>query len=227
MSPARRKAATSAWLAAAAIACAAHGLALAALIATANSGAGLATPIPIVVALGDAARLRSEREDVAPGERRRRAVARPQQASQGFEAPVAAHADLSARQRDVALEDAPSADVAALETTAPPAVESWAASSQMATATYEQVLLAHLERRKRYPRAARAHRQQGVAHIRFSMDRQGRVLSVRLVRSAGHALLDREAEALPLRAQPLPPPPADIAGATIELSVPIEFFLER
>lgn len=227
MRPLRRQAATGAWLTGAAIASAAHGLVLAALVVVANGAAAPATPIPIVVDLGDAARLQSQREEVSPGERRRRAVARPQQTSQGVEAPVIEQADLSARRRDVAPEHAPSADVAAPETTAPLAVESRAASSQMATATYEQILLAHLERNKRYPRAARAHRQQGVAHIRFSMDRRGRVLSARLVRSTGHALLDREAEALPLRAQPLPPPPPEIAGATIELTVPIEFFLEH
>jgi protein TonB len=57
------------------------------------------------------------------------------------------------------------------------------------------------------------------------MDRQGRVLSSRVERSSGHAELDREAAALPPRVSPLPPPPEERAGETIELLVPIEFFI--
>jgi protein TonB len=185
------------------------------------------TPIPIVVELGEAAQLQSEREDVVPGERRDRAVARPIETLRGIEAPLAVDADMTARRRTRPQENAPVADNAAPETTAPSTVESRAASIQIATATYEQILLAHLERHKRYPRVARAHGQEGVTRIRFSIDRRGQVLDVRLVASSGHTLLDREAEALPRRAQPLPSPPAEIAGATIEFTAPIEFFLRR
>ena len=59
------------------------------------------------------------------------------------------------------------------------------------------------------------------------MDRSGRVLSSRIDRSSGRPLLDREALAMLDRAQPLPPPPDDVPGATLELVTPVEFFLPR
>ena len=88
-------------------------------------------------------------------------------------------------------------------------------------------MLAHLERRKRYPQEARSQRLEGVAMVRFSMDRRGRVLYVDLARSSGHAVLDQEAIGLLRRAQPLPAPPAEVAGDPLSLTVPVEFFQRR
>ena len=111
------------------------------------------------------------------------------------------------------------------ETTAPPNRPAPPAASAAAAAqTWQGRLLAHLERRKRYPAEARARRLQGVAHVRFTIDRQGRVLSAAVERSSGHAALDREALALLQRAQPLPAPPAETLGERITLTVPVEFF---
>jgi len=91
--------------------------------------------------------------------------------------------------------------------------------------TWEGRGLVQLNRYRRYPRLAEARRQQGVPYIRFVMDRQGKVLSVALERSSGVSDLDREALALPRRAQPLPKPPDDKPGDTLELVVPVQFFL--
>ena len=63
--------------------------------------------------------------------------------------------------------------------------------------------------------------------VRFTMDRSGRILSSRVEQGSGRALLDREALAMLQRAQPLPAPPADVVGATLELVTPVEFFLTR
>jgi len=91
--------------------------------------------------------------------------------------------------------------------------------------TWEGLVLGALNKVKRYPREASFRRQQGVPYIRFVMDRSGKVLTVTLERSSGIHTLDQEALALPKRAQPLPKPPADVAGDTIELVVPVEFFM--
>ena len=91
--------------------------------------------------------------------------------------------------------------------------------------TWQGLVLGALDKVKRYPRDAHFARQQGVPYIRFTMDRQGKVLSVSLERSSGVHSLDREALALPKRAQPLPKPPEDVKGETIELVVPVEFFM--
>lgn len=58
------------------------------------------------------------------------------------------------------------------------------------------------------------------------MDRAGHVLAVRLARSSGSASLDEEAQALVRRAEPLPPPPAELPGTTLTLDVPIRFTLQ-
>lgn len=113
------------------------------------------------------------------------------------------------------------------ETTAPSSRPAPPAASAAASAqTWQGRLLAHLESRKRYPAEARARRLQGVANVRFTMDRQGRVLSAAVERSSGHAALDREALALLQRAQPLPPPPLETLGERITLTVPVEFFTQ-
>lgn len=91
--------------------------------------------------------------------------------------------------------------------------------------TWEGLVLGALNKVKRYPRDAHFARQQGVPYIRFVMDRQGKVLSVRIERSSGFRSLDQEALALPKRAQPLPGPPEDVKGDSIELVVPVEFFM--
>ncbi|MET0249500.1 MAG: TonB family protein [Sphingobium sp.] len=91
--------------------------------------------------------------------------------------------------------------------------------------TWEGLVLGALNKVKRYPRDAHFARQQGVPYIRFVMNREGKILSVRIERSSGHRSLDQEALALPKRAQPLPKPPEDVPGDTIELVVPVEFFM--
>ena len=104
---------------------------------------------------------------------------------------------------------------------APPAPQ----LSSNAADTWEGRVLAALNRERRYPRLAMARRQQGVPYVRFVMDRDGKVLSAQIERSSGFPDLDREAVSLPKRAQPLPKPPRDKPGITLELVVPVEFFL--
>jgi protein TonB len=94
-----------------------------------------------------------------------------------------------------------------------------------AAEAYENLLLRHLNAHKRYPAVARARHQEGVVTIRFTMDREGRVLARGIERSSRVAALDGECLMLLERAQPLPPPPPSIAGDRIELVVPINFLL--
>lgn len=89
--------------------------------------------------------------------------------------------------------------------------------------SFQQRLLAHLERHKRYPRIARRLRQEGTAYLRFTMDRDGRVMDYRLERSSGHEALDDEVRELIQRAQPLPRPPAEMGNSTLEMIVPVQF----
>lgn len=87
-------------------------------------------------------------------------------------------------------------------------------------ARWQAQLLAHLERRKRYPAAASRSGAEGTPVVRISVDAQGRVLSAGLVRSSGHASLDREVVAMARRASPVPPPPP---GVPRTFDIPVRF----
>lgn len=115
---------------------------------------------------------------------------------------------------------------AAPQTTAPP-TRSAPPAPQVSSGmpTWQGQVLGRLNQFKRYPWGAQSRRQQGVPYIRFVMDRDGRVLSSRLEHSSGVAALDDEAVSLPRRAQPLPRPPDEVLGQTLELVVPIQFFM--
>lgn len=93
--------------------------------------------------------------------------------------------------------------------------------------SWRDKLLGQLNKAKRYPSHARMRRQEGVSYLRFSMDRQGRVLAASLEQSSGHNALDTETLELIRRAEPLEIPPDDIPGEVIELVVPVEFFLKN
>lgn len=124
---------------------------------------------------------------------------------------------------------APSPQPPAPATTAPPAQTAPAAAAQASSAPREwrARLLAHLDQNKRYPAIAERQRQEGVVHIRFTMDRTGRVLSSSITRGSGRPMLDREALAMLQRAQPLPLPPADEPGDVIEIATHVDFFTRR
>src|SRR5262249_14591809 len=95
-----------------------------------------------------------------------------------------------------------------------------------AVPTWKTEILALLERNKRYPEGARSRHQQGTAQVFFSLDRQGRAISSRVVRSAGASALDDGALALLRRAQPFPPPPQELPGERVDLTVPLRFNLK-
>lgn len=117
------------------------------------------------------------------------------------------------------VQAAPASRYAARQTTS--------GSSGQAVITWQGLLLGHLEKYRSYPRSAERRREEGVAYVRFSVDRQGNAHAIRIGRSSGHALLDEETLATVRRATPVPPPPPDIEGERIEVMVPVEFFIRR
>jgi protein TonB len=99
-------------------------------------------------------------------------------------------------------------------------------NTSSAMPTWKTQIAALLERNKRYPPAAQSRSERGVARVFFSLDRQGRLIDSRVLRSSGAAALDEEALALLRRVQPFPKPPAELAGERVELIVPIRFNLK-
>lgn len=92
--------------------------------------------------------------------------------------------------------------------------------SSVSPARWQSRLMAHLERRKRYPSGARSRREQGTVYVRFRIDDGGNVLSVSLAGSSGFPDLDNEVLALVHRASPVPAPPP---GTNKTITAPVRF----
>ena len=95
-----------------------------------------------------------------------------------------------------------------------------------AAESWDMQIFAQLKRNLRYPPKAQARGEKGVVRISFSLDRHGRLIDSRILSSSGVAQLDEEALALLRRAQPFPPPPADVPGERINRDAPISFTLK-
>jgi protein TonB len=100
------------------------------------------------------------------------------------------------------------------------AAQSASGASSQAPATWRSALMAHLERRKRYPPGAQSRGERGIVYVRFTIDASGNVQSVSLSRSSGHPELDQEVLALVRRASPVPAPPP---GTAREIVAPVRF----
>jgi protein TonB len=95
-------------------------------------------------------------------------------------------------------------------------------SSSVLVAWRSQIV-AVIERNKRYPETSARRGEQGVAQVFFSLDRQGRLIDSRIVRSSGASALDEEALGLLRRSQPFPPVPPEILGDRVNLILPLRF----
>jgi protein TonB len=120
-----------------------------------------------------------------------------------------------------------SASVQAISVQPPPGVPAPSNNSAATTArdTYFARLIAYLDSLKRYPPEARRLHIEGVVQLRFRLDRAGHVLDYEIANSSGRPILDEEAKALIVRAQPLPPIPADWRETQLSFVVPVEFRL--
>lgn len=89
----------------------------------------------------------------------------------------------------------------------------------MSPASWRSMLMAHLNRHKRFPPGG----STGTAVVAFRIDRGGRVVSARLVRSSGDSALDAAAVGLVQRASPVPAPPSNMGAGALSLTVPVRF----
>ncbi len=100
-----------------------------------------------------------------------------------------------------------------------------AGGRQAARASYLAKLKDWLEERKVYPSEARIQRIEGTVRIYFTIDADGTVLESGVRKTSGHAVLDRAAEDLIARAQPLPAPPSAFGRRQFTIVAPIRFEL--
>jgi protein TonB len=126
------------------------------------------------------------------------------------------------RQLHASLASAPSSAEQKAERAAAPMPGASARESN-ALLGWKSLLVATLERSKRYPAQAQERGEHGIVQLAFSIDRRGGVHHARIVRGSGSSLLDSETLAMLERAAPLPPPPADVGGAEIAIVIPIRY----
>jgi len=140
--------------------------------------------------------------------------------------PMGEEGPIDDRPAAVAVPAAPVPTAPQVATTPGPRVAALAVGqvprpTSAAVANWQRLLVAQLERHKRYP--PHAHGKVGEARLAFSIDRTGQVTASRIVRSSGSDALDEEALALIKRAAPLPSPPAGISDDQLSFVVPIRY----
>lgn len=136
--------------------------------------------------------------------------------------PIEKPKDKQPKQTHASLASAPSPAEHKAERAAAPAPGASARESN-AVPNWKSLLVATLERNKRYPYEAQERGEHGVAQLAFSIDRRGGVHHARILHSSGSSLLDGETLAMVERAAPLPPPPPEVIGTEIQISVPIRY----
>jgi len=94
-----------------------------------------------------------------------------------------------------------------------------------AMAEYEQLLVAWLEKQKKYPKRAKRMRIEGEGLLRILIDRSGQAQKITLEQRTGNRLLDKAVLEMAARANPFPPMPENDLRQTLEFIVPVVFAL--
>jgi protein TonB len=89
--------------------------------------------------------------------------------------------------------------------------------------SYNSKVLARLRAAKKYPAAARGKGIEGTAILSFTISSSGKLTSARVVKGAGHALLDSAVIAMARNAAPFPAFPQVIAKSQMTFRVPVQF----
>lgn len=92
-----------------------------------------------------------------------------------------------------------------------------------AESSYNNKVLARLRAAKKYPAAARGKGIEGTAILSFTISSSGRLTSARVVRGAGHPLLDSAVLSMARNAAPFPAFPSSISKSQMTFSVPVQF----
>lgn len=99
-------------------------------------------------------------------------------------------------------------------------------SGSEATDDYIVRLRGWLSRYRQYPRGAQRDGLAGTVRLYVVIDDKGHIISHRIQRSSGSPVLDRAAEQMLRRAEPLPRMPAAMQRNRLELVVPVVFSLQ-
>lgn len=101
-----------------------------------------------------------------------------------------------------------------------PSHEIGTVDSRIVAAAYERQVAEIIRRNLQYPSNARRRGIEGTVLVRFVIEGRGRAADIRIVRSSGARILDRNALESIAKCS-FPPPP----GSSVEISLPITFRL--
>jgi protein TonB len=125
--------------------------------------------------------------------------------------------------QDASQAAAPQSAAVTAALSAAPAPGASEGPTSAAITRWEISIKVRLEQTKRYP--AQAHGSKGIAQVNFRIDRNGHVVSSRIVQSSGSAALDEDALATLKRADPLPLPPNGITDDKLTIVTSIRYKL--
>jgi protein TonB len=97
------------------------------------------------------------------------------------------------------------------------------AADPAALAGYNRALAAAVDRHKRYPRIALIRQWQGTVVLQLNIGVDGRIQEHHLARSSGYEALDQQALDMLREAMPLPAMPAQLAGVSLSVDIPVIF----
>lgn len=92
-------------------------------------------------------------------------------------------------------------------------------------AGYAQTIHRRVQRNRSYPRVAQRAGIQGTVLLEVRVDEQGRILSIDVLRSSGHSVLDRAAIASIESLGALDPPPRELPWDRRPIEIPIHYAL--
>ncbi len=88
---------------------------------------------------------------------------------------------------------------------------------------YHESLLRTVNRSASAPRAARRAKLEGTVFLRVTFDARGHILSIKVRKSSGHEILDRDAIDTLRRIGQLPAPPTELQWERKSLTIPIRY----
>lgn len=91
---------------------------------------------------------------------------------------------------------------------------------------YRATIRAKLAENKRYPRAAKLRRVEGVVHVGFTLTANGDFTDLRILQSSGSQILDDETLRMVKRSGPFEPFPAEIRDPDMAFAFPVNYTIE-
>jgi periplasmic protein TonB len=98
------------------------------------------------------------------------------------------------------------------------------AAPESPSRAWQQQLVAHLNKYKRFPEGQWARAE---VLVRFVLDRSGHLVSAKVEKSSGDTVIDEAALELLQRADPFPQPPPLVTSAELTVTAPIIFIRNR